>query len=42
MSSARTYDTALPLPSALVAKMKKSVNDCLNMTESSISNPQDE
>ena len=31
MSSARTYDTALPLPSVLVAKMK-SVNDCLNMT----------
>ena len=26
----------------VVAKMKKSVNDCLNMTGSSISNPQDE
>ena len=38
MSSARTYDAALPLPSVFVAKMK-SVNDCLNMTETSIANP---
>ena len=38
MSSARTYDAALPLPSVFVAKMK-SVNDCLNMTETIISNP---
>ncbi len=38
MSSARTYDAALPLPSVFVAKMK-SVNDCLNMAERSIANP---
>ncbi len=31
MSSARTYDAALPLPSVFVAKMK-SLNDCFNMT----------
>ena len=38
MSSARTYDAALPLPSVFVAKMK-SVKDCLNMAERSIANP---
>lgn len=38
MSSARTYDAALPLPSVFVAKMK-SVKDCLNMAETSIANP---
>lgn len=32
MSSTRTYDTAFPLPAVFVAKMKKSVNDCLSMT----------
>ncbi len=32
MSSARTYDAALPLPSVFVAKMK-SVNDCLNIAK---------
>ena len=37
MSSARTYDAALPLPSVFVAKMK-SVKDCLNMTETIIPN----
>ena len=41
MSSARTYDTALPLPSVFVAKIK-SVNDCLNMAKTSIPNRQDE
>ena len=30
MSSARTYDAALPLPSVFVEKMK-SLNDCFNM-----------
>ena len=38
MSSARTYDAALPLPSVFVAKMK-SVKDCLNMAKRSIANP---
>ena len=37
MSSARTYDAALPLPFVFVAKMK-SVKDCLNMAETSIPN----
>ena len=30
MSSTRTYDAALPLPSVFVEKMK-SLNDCFNM-----------
>ena len=38
MSSARTYDAALPLPSVFVAKMK-SAKDCLNMAKRSIANP---
>ena len=37
MSSARTGDAALPLPLVLVTKMK-SVNDCLCIVKSSISN----